>query len=79
MSVRFSRKIRNENPGLFAFSPVHDPRTWATYRKVPDDIHPALETCSSSEDGLPKASLHQGGPLADGIASKHESGYKFSL
>lgn len=43
--------------------------------KVPDDIYPALETCSSSQDGLPKAALHLEGPLEDGIDSKHDSGY----
>lgn len=37
--------------------------------KFPDDIHPAPETCSSSQDGLLKATLHlplRDSPLEDG-------------
>lgn len=31
----------------------------------PDDIYPALKTCFCSQDGLPKATVHQEGPLED--------------
>lgn len=66
MALHFPGKRRNKNHCVISLLPSLILPEPGPYLKVPGEIHSSLETCSTSQDGMSKATLHLEGPLEGG-------------